>query len=59
MNRRGSLIAVVVSAACFGTLAVLTPLAYDAGATPLPLLAWRFLFAALLLAGDGRDPQAV
>ena len=51
MNRRASLIAVVVSAACFGTLAVLTPLAYDAGAEPLPLLAWRFLFAALLLAG--------
>jgi len=41
---------VVVSAACFGTLAILTPLAYNAGATPLPLLAWRFLFAALLLA---------
>lgn len=41
----------MISAACFGTLAVLTPLAYDAGAQPLPLLAWRFLFAALLLAG--------
>ena len=51
MTRRGSLVAVVVSAACFGTLAVLTPLAYAAGAQPLPLLAWRFLFAALLLAG--------
>ena len=41
---------VVVSSACFGTLAILTPLAYAAGAEPLPLLAWRFLFAALLLA---------
>ena len=41
---------VVVSSACFGTLAILTPLAYNAGATPLPLLAWRFLFAAVLLA---------
>jgi len=51
VNRRGSLIAVVISAACFGTLAVLTPLAYHAGAEPLPLLAWRFLFSALLLAG--------
>lgn len=40
----------VVSAACFGTLAVLTPLAYKAGALPLPLLAWRFVFAAVLLA---------
>ena len=41
---------VVASAACFGTLAVLTPLAYAAGATPLPMLAWRFLFASALLA---------
>ena len=30
---------------------MLTPLAYAAGAEPLPLLAWRFLFAAALLAG--------
>jgi drug/metabolite transporter (DMT)-like permease len=50
VNRRGSLVAVVISAACFGTLAVLAPLAYAAGAQPLPLLAWRFLFAAILLA---------
>lgn len=50
MSRAWSLTAVVVSAACFGTLAVLTPLAYDAGALPLPLLAWRFVIAALLLA---------
>jgi drug/metabolite transporter (DMT)-like permease len=40
---------VVVSALLFGTLAVLTPLAYRAGAKPLPLLAWRFLIAAVLL----------
>ena len=51
MTRRGSLVAVVVSAAAFGTLAVLTPLAYGAGAEPLPLLAWRFLMAAALLGG--------
>ena len=50
MSRRWSLIAVVGSAACFGTLPVLTRLAYDANATPLPLLAWRFMFAAVLLA---------
>ena len=50
MDRRTSLLAVVISAACFGTLAVLTPLAYRFGASPLPLLAWRFLFAGLLLA---------
>lgn len=50
MSRKWSLVAVVVSAACFGTLAVLTPLAYESGARPLPLLAWRFVIAALLLA---------
>ena len=50
VSRRTSLFVVVLSAACFGTLAVLTPLAYEAGAAPLPLLAWRFLFAAGLLA---------
>jgi drug/metabolite transporter (DMT)-like permease len=52
---------VVVSAACFGTLAVLAPLAYAAGPTPLPLLAWRFMFAALLLAvvTGARDPRAL
>lgn len=51
MRRTSSLLAVVLSAACFGTLAVLTPLAYRAGADqPLPLLAWRFALAAALLA---------
>lgn len=49
MRRRSSLVAVVISAAAFGTLAVLTPLAYESGADPLPLLAWRFLIAAVLL----------
>ncbi len=49
MDRRWSLFAVIVSAACFGTLAVLTPLAYRAGAEPLPLLTWRFAIAAVLL----------
>ena len=39
-----------MSAACFGTLAVLTPIAFRYGAAPLPLLAWRFMFAAVLLA---------
>jgi drug/metabolite transporter (DMT)-like permease len=41
---------VVVSALLFGTLAVLTPLAYKSGAAPLPLLAWRFAIASALLA---------
>lgn len=61
MGRTWSLVAVIVSAACFGTLAVLTPLAYDAGAEPLPLLAWRFLFASVLLGvmTTIRDPRAL
>lgn len=61
MSRRFSLIAVVVSAACFGTLAVLTPLAYDSGAKPLPLLAWRFVIAAVLLGvvATARDRSAL
>lgn len=45
------LAAVVVSALCYGTLAVLAAVAYRLGAEPLQLLAWRFTFAALLLAG--------
>lgn len=49
MQRRSALTAVIISAACFGTLAVLTPLAYEAGARPLPLLAWRFVISAVLL----------
>jgi drug/metabolite transporter (DMT)-like permease len=61
MDRRGSVIAVVVSALLFGTLAVLTPLAYRAGAKPLPLLAWRFLIASVLLGGTMalRRPSAL
>ncbi len=51
----------IASALLFGTLAVLTPLAYRAGAQPLPLLAWRFLIAALLLGGTMaiRRPSAL
>jgi len=61
MQRRWSLVAVVVSAACFGTLAILTPLAYRTGAEPLPLLAWRFFFSAILLAvvAGARDWRAL
>jgi drug/metabolite transporter (DMT)-like permease len=63
MSRRAALAAVVVSAACFGTLAVLTPLAYKSAPTPvspLALLTWRFVIAAALLAvvaliRDGRS----
>lgn len=61
LERRLPLIAVIVSAACFGTLAILTPLAYQTGAEPLPLLAWRFVFAAALLGGLAtlRDRRAL
>lgn len=51
MKRSTALVAVVVSAACYATLAVLTRLAYDAGMEPLPLLSWRFTMAAALMAG--------
>lgn len=51
MNRRASVAAALVSAACFGTLAVFTTLAYSAGALPLQLLTWRFALAAVLLGG--------
>jgi drug/metabolite transporter (DMT)-like permease len=50
MDRRAGVVATVVSAALFGSMAVLASLAYEAGAEPLPLLAWRFLAAATLLA---------
>lgn len=51
MNRRTSVAAALVSAACFGTLAVFTSLAYARGAQPLQLLTWRFALAALILGG--------
>jgi len=50
--RRGAALAVVLaSAACFATLGVLAVLAYGQGARPLPLLAWRFTLASVLMAG--------
>jgi drug/metabolite transporter (DMT)-like permease len=41
---------VVVSSACFATLAVLARLAYAEGGRPLPLLTWRFAVAAAVMA---------
>jgi drug/metabolite transporter (DMT)-like permease len=41
----------LVSAVAFGTLAIFGKLAYREGAEPLPLLAIRFAFASVLLAG--------
>ncbi|MDY0087763.1 MAG: EamA family transporter [Coriobacteriia bacterium] len=51
MKRRTALLAVGLSSALYGTLAVLTALAYELGALPLQLLLWRFGLAALLLGG--------
>ena len=51
MERRASVTAALVSAACFGTLAIFTSLAYKGGALPLQLLTWRFSMAAVLLGG--------
>lgn len=61
MRRTGALIAVVASAVCFATLGILTTLAYDEGALPLPLLAWRFALSATLLGGlvALRSPRAL
>ncbi|MBK5211024.1 MAG: PBP1A family penicillin-binding protein [Coriobacteriia bacterium] len=49
MKRTKALVSVALSALCFGTLAVLTPMAYAAHVEPLPLLAWRFFIAALVI----------
>lgn len=51
MRRRTALAAVTVAAACFGTLAVFTSLAYERGAEPLQLLFLRFALATVFLAG--------
>ena len=61
MDRRVSLGAVIVSAACFATLAILTGLAYREGVSPLPLLAWRFTLVTVLMAVYQllRDPRAL
>ncbi len=60
MDRRLSLVLVGASAACFGTLGILTRFVYAAGVGPLALLTWRFAAASLLMAAfqlvrDGRS----
>lgn len=45
-ERKGTL-AVVASAIAYGFLAILLKLALEAGARPLPLVAWRFALAAV------------
>lgn len=51
MRRGAAVLLVIASAACFGTVGVLTLLAYEHGARPLPILAWRFAIAAAVMAG--------
>ena len=52
---------VALSSLAFGTLGVVTTLAYRQGVTPLPLLTWRFFFAALILGALAlqRNPRAL
>lgn len=52
---------VAISSLAFGTLGVITTLAYRQGVTPLPLLTWRFFFAALILGTMAlqRNPRAL
>jgi drug/metabolite transporter (DMT)-like permease len=60
-SRIRPLMAVAGAALCFSTLAVLTKNAYLHGATPLPLLAWRFALVTVLLAAVqiARSPKAL
>jgi drug/metabolite transporter (DMT)-like permease len=60
-GRRAALVAVVASAACFGTLGILQRWAYLRGAEPMSLLAVRFAIAAAVLAGAQalRDPASL
>lgn len=43
------MVSVAASSLAFGTLGIFTTLAYGEGVNPLPLLTWRFFFAALVL----------
>lgn len=51
MGRKSSVFSAVVSAASFGTMAIIVRYMYDAGAAPLQVLALRFGLAAILLGG--------
>jgi drug/metabolite transporter (DMT)-like permease len=54
-ERRG-LGLVALSTAAYGVLPILGKVAYSAGVGVLPLLAWRYVVAALLIAGLERGP---
>ena len=47
---------VACSTLAYGVLPILGKLAYAAGVTPLPLLAWRYAIAAALIAAIDRSP---
>lgn len=61
MKRSKALFSVAIGALCFSTLAILTQLAYRVGIKPLPLLAWRFFLAAIVitLLAIQRNPSAL
>jgi drug/metabolite transporter (DMT)-like permease len=48
-EERAGTIAILVSALAYGFLAILIKLALEAGARPLPLVAWRFAIAAIVV----------
>ncbi len=50
MKRLYGILLVVVSSIAFGTMAVLAPIAYDAGTNPITLLFLRFTIAGLAMA---------
>lgn len=51
MSRNSAALSAVISAACFGTMAIIVRFMYDLGAQPLQVLALRFGLAAVLLGG--------
>ena len=51
MQKIQGVLLVIVSSIAFGTMAVLAPLAYRAGATPITLLFLRFLIAGIIMVG--------
>ena len=48
---------VALSTMAYGILPILGKVAYAAGVRPLPLLAWRYVIAALLIALLDRGPR--
>jgi drug/metabolite transporter (DMT)-like permease len=55
---RGTIL-VLISAACFGTTLIFSKRAFDAGATLLALLSYRYLFGTVMLGVVAGGPSAV